>query len=213
MIFSDAEQGISISSDPGTASQAVALTVPTATGLGFRTLKWRVLVVDDTSNLGVVLGDRLGTAGIETWQARNGLDAILQFLEWRPDLILIDMYMPGMNGGESIRGIRQNAGGSRQDYRHGRRLDRDVRQSALASGADDFICKHFEMTSCLKKFTDCWKEKYGHRRLDRISFREGECKSGLVLMKLVSNCQKKRSNEILISAFYRDDNVPGNNRV
>jgi PAS domain S-box-containing protein len=66
----------------------------------------RILVVDDREeNLKVVV-DFLHWAGFETQEAVNGEDAIARFEQWNPDLILMDIRMPVMNGYEATRWIK-----------------------------------------------------------------------------------------------------------
>ena len=67
---------------------------------------YRVLVVDDkVENLKVVV-KFLSMVGFETKEAVNGVDAIEKFEEWEPDLILMDMRMPVMDGYEATRLIK-----------------------------------------------------------------------------------------------------------
>ncbi|MFZ4398721.1 MAG: PAS domain S-box protein [Bacteroidales bacterium] len=67
---------------------------------------YRILVVDDKeANLQVAVS-LLNLVGFETKEAVNGKDAILKFEEWNPDLILMDMRMPVMDGYEATRLIK-----------------------------------------------------------------------------------------------------------
>ncbi|MEI6061614.1 MAG: PAS domain S-box protein [Bacteroidota bacterium] len=67
---------------------------------------YRILVVDDKAeNLEVVV-TLLRLVGFETNEAVNGEDAIAKFEDWNPDLILMDMRMPVMDGYEATRRIK-----------------------------------------------------------------------------------------------------------
>ena len=67
---------------------------------------YRVLIVDNTpENLKVVV-NLLKIVGFETNEAVNGKDAITRFKEWNPDLILMDLRMPVMDGYEATRVIK-----------------------------------------------------------------------------------------------------------
>ncbi len=68
----------------------------------------KVLIVDDTVSELEVLSRILQKANIETIQATNGEDAIAMILSEPPDLVVLDVIMPGMNGFEVIRELRAN---------------------------------------------------------------------------------------------------------
>lgn len=69
--------------------------------------KKRILVVDDDDNLRSVLIDKLEASGFETAGATNGKEGLMKALEWRPDVILLDILMPIMNGQEMLRKLRE----------------------------------------------------------------------------------------------------------
>uniref|UniRef100_B8HNV1 Response regulator receiver modulated diguanylate cyclase n=1 Tax=Cyanothece sp. (strain PCC 7425 / ATCC 29141) TaxID=395961 RepID=B8HNV1_CYAP4 len=67
-----------------------------------------VLIVDDSpASLGI-LSDLLETAGFEVWVARSGISAIEKLNHALPDLILLDVMMPGLDGFETCRRIKAN---------------------------------------------------------------------------------------------------------
>ncbi|NVN93926.1 MAG: PAS domain S-box protein [Bacteroidetes bacterium] len=68
--------------------------------------KYRILTVDDKEENLQVVGKLLNLVGFETKEAVNGEDAIEKFMEWNPDLILMDLRMPVMDGYESCRQIK-----------------------------------------------------------------------------------------------------------
>ena len=69
----------------------------------------RVLIVDDSPTERHVLNDMLTKAGYEVVASDNGEDAILKAKTARPDLILMDVVMPRMNGFDACRRIRSGA--------------------------------------------------------------------------------------------------------
>ncbi len=69
----------------------------------------RVLIVDDDKDLGELLEMTFAMLGdIEVFRVFNGQDGYDKAVEVKPDLIIMDYKMPGMNGWESARLIRDN---------------------------------------------------------------------------------------------------------
>jgi DNA-binding response OmpR family regulator len=73
----------------------------------------RILVVDDDLTIGEVVGDYLRDAGLETRHAADGPSALSMAREWPPDLVVLDLMLPGLDGLEVCRRLRA-ARGSQQ---------------------------------------------------------------------------------------------------
>ena len=102
----------------------------------------RVLIVDDVKDNRVLLDQMLSPAGFVCFQATNGLETLAGLKEWKPQLILMDVHMPGMDGNETTRRIR--AGAEHRDVKIvaiTASAFEDDRQAATAAGADSFLAK------------------------------------------------------------------------
>jgi twitching motility two-component system response regulator PilH len=68
----------------------------------------KILIVDDSPTERHVLNDMLTKAGFEVVASDNGEDAIQKAKQVRPDLILMDVVMPGLNGFQATRAISRD---------------------------------------------------------------------------------------------------------
>ena len=68
----------------------------------------RILVVDDSATERYMLKDMLTKAGYDVISSENGEDAIVKSRQLKPDLILMDVVMPGLNGFQATRAISRD---------------------------------------------------------------------------------------------------------
>ena len=68
----------------------------------------KILIVDDSPTERHVLNDMLGRAGYEVVASDSGEDAIAKASQTQPDLILMDVVMPGLNGFQATRAISRD---------------------------------------------------------------------------------------------------------
>ncbi|MBK5276640.1 MAG: EAL domain-containing protein [Desulfuromonadales bacterium] len=101
-----------------------------------------ILVVDDDELMRVLLQNALSAAGFEAVQAEDGDSALSLFTELRPDLILLDVFMPGKDGCDTCRDIRKHPEGE-----HTPVLmitgsdDAELIHRSFEAGATDFFAK------------------------------------------------------------------------
>ena len=102
----------------------------------------RVLVVDDTPANVKLLEDLLGFHGYEVESASNGEDALAAMRSRTPDLVLLDVMMPGLSGYEVCRAMRADLHLAMLPVVMVTALeDRDERVKGIEAGADDFLSK------------------------------------------------------------------------
>jgi len=100
-----------------------------------------VLVVEDERKLAELLRDYLGQSGFETFCLGNGLDVVPRVREQMPDLILLDLMLPGRDGLEICKEIRTFS--TVPIIMVTARIEEIDRLLGLELGADDYICKPF----------------------------------------------------------------------
>jgi DNA-binding response OmpR family regulator len=102
-----------------------------------------LLVVDDNVDNADLLRDYLTSRGYHVVVAHSGDEALAQFEQTRPAIVLLDIMMPGRSGWDVCRLMKQHA-------EHGKSVrvimvtalrEWDDKQSALQQGADDYITK------------------------------------------------------------------------
>jgi signal transduction histidine kinase len=105
----------------------------------------RILIADDAASIRELMGLLLLPEGYELAFASNGPEALQKAAEFTPDLILLDVKMPGMDGFEVCRRLRANPLLAEVPVLMITALyDRDSRLQGIEAGADDFIGKPFD---------------------------------------------------------------------
>ena len=109
----------------------------------------RILLVEDALDLAQVIRRELTTAGYQVVHAADGPTALQRFAEQEPDLILLDWMLPGMDGLEVLRRIRQkSAVPVLMLTARSEEVDRVI---GLEVGADDYLTKPFGMRELLAR--------------------------------------------------------------
>jgi two-component system, cell cycle response regulator DivK len=122
------------------------------------TMSKRILVVEDQEDNRQILRDLLGAAGYEMLEAENGQQAVDMVSQKAPDLILMDIQLPVMDGYEATRQIKANPEWKRipiivvTSYA----LSGDEEKARLA-GCDDYVTKPYSPRHLLGKVREYLK--------------------------------------------------------
>lgn len=110
-----------------------------------------VLVVDDTRDCLVILRSMLEGSGFEVRTAQSGADALAQIEERIPDVVLLDVMMPGMSGLEVVERLRADHATARIPViLVTARSDDDDVMAGYRAGADYYITKPCTMQEVLR---------------------------------------------------------------
>ena len=103
-----------------------------------------ILIADDDPDILALVSFRLERAGYEVVQARNGEEAVQLALARRPDLAVIDVMMPRIDGYEATRQLRRQEETSRMPIilLTARVQEEDIARG-FDAGADDYVRKPF----------------------------------------------------------------------
>jgi DNA-binding response OmpR family regulator len=102
-----------------------------------------VLVVDDEPTIAEVVGRYLERAGYETLEAADGPEALRVAEDGRPDLIVLDVMLPGIDGIEVMRQLHERPGRPVPVILLTARGEESDRLAGLRRGADDYVVKPF----------------------------------------------------------------------
>lgn len=109
----------------------------------------KILLVEDAADLAQVIARELEGAGYAVWVAGDGARALALQAEHEPDLVILDWMLPGMDGLEVMRRLRQvTAVPILMLTARGEEADRVI---GLELGADDYMSKPFSMRELLAR--------------------------------------------------------------
>jgi PAS domain S-box-containing protein len=111
--------------------------------------RWRILVVDDLAEARELLVRLLRPLGFEVRQAANGLEAVALADRWQPDLVWMDLAMPGLDGLEAVRRIQAQALSPPVIIALTAHAFMEEWPTVLAAGCDDVLHKPFQEDSLL----------------------------------------------------------------
>jgi two-component system alkaline phosphatase synthesis response regulator PhoP len=101
----------------------------------------KILVIDDEPKIVEICQDYLRAAGFEVVSAGDGLQGLTTARREKPDLVVLDLMMPGMDGLDVCRGLRRE--GNTPIIMLTARVEESDKLVGLELGADDYITKPF----------------------------------------------------------------------
>lgn len=129
-------------------------------GLTKNTKKRRILVVDDEPNIVQTLKDRLEMNDYEVITACNGKEGLETAISEQPQVILLDIIMPLMDGHEMLEALRKNPKGKDISVimLTARSQTEDIVR-ATACGIEDYIVKPFDLSELLEKIERIYENR------------------------------------------------------
>jgi two-component system OmpR family response regulator len=112
----------------------------------------RILVAEDETSLNDLLQDALRMSGYETISAKHGLEALRLIREEKPDLVILDINMPQLDGFGVIEKLR-NENNNVPVIVLTARDQNDDKSIGFGLGADDFVTKPFGLEELLMRVT------------------------------------------------------------
>jgi DNA-binding response OmpR family regulator len=129
----------------------------------------RVLVVEDESDTIFLLKQILRIAGFNVMSATSGREALTKMAENQPDLVLLDLMMPEMDGWETMTHMRQMISGLPVIIVSALGTKEDVVRG-LHAGADDYIAKPFYNAEVTERVKAVIRRAYKPREISRLVF-------------------------------------------
>ena len=152
----------------------------------------RVLVVDDEPPIRRFLRASLLAQGYDVMEAEDGAKALEEIRRRPPDLLVLDLGLPGIDGLEVIRRLRGN-GAAMPIIVLSSRVDEAGKVEALDLGADDYVTKPFGMDELLARIRTAMRHRL-QQQGERPIFRSGD-----LTVDLVRRVVTARGNEVKLS--------------
>lgn len=132
-----------------------------------------MLVVDDEPSLVDAVATALGYAGFDVARAGSGSEALAKVAETLPDVIVLDVMMPGMDGISVCRELRARSVDSLILFLSARGEVSD-RVTALRSGGDDYVIKPFALAELIARVEAMARRRGAAGRSDLLHFADVE---------------------------------------
>lgn len=185
----------------------------------------KILIVEDNNDINELLRDML-SPNYEVIQTYSGTEALTQFQINKPDLILLDIMLPGKNGGQvlsEIRAVSNTPVIMLTAISHKKSV-----AEFLVNGADDYVTKPFDKEELLARILVCLRNKEGKEMLhpqfcgleldlERFELKKGQASIPLRLKEMeILNCLFQHPKQIftkekLYETVWGEKYLPGDN--
>lgn len=103
--------------------------------------KQKILFIEDDVVVSDMYTVKLKKEGFEVKQAFNGLEWLTALEDFHPDIILLDIMMPSMNGFETLQAIKKQTSNNSKIIMFTNIVDKEKLEEAILNGADKYIIK------------------------------------------------------------------------
>lgn len=126
-----------------------------------------ILITDDDAHIGNMLEEILVREGYDVLRAYSGTEALMILKNHQPDLVLLDLMLPGMNGEDVLTHIRDIP-----VIVVSARAEINDKVNLLLGGAVDYVTKPFDISELLARITVALRKKEINDISNSITFRE-----------------------------------------
>ena len=154
---------------------------------------YKILIVDDEENIVDLIEYNLKNAGFKTICATNGEDGLKLAMDENPDLIILDVMMPSMDGFEVVKALRKET--KVPVLMLTARTDEFDRVLGLELGADDYLTKPFSMRELIARVKAILRRTENEQKEER-----NQIKVGPIFMDIDSHKIFVNEEEIQLTA-------------
>jgi len=171
-------------------------------------LKKKILIIDDSAFITEYISKVLSQAGYQTFTASEGGEGIKKVKEYAPDLVLLDVILPDMEGFDVCRILRADQSNNlRPIIMLTSQHDENDKLKGLELGADDYITKPFNDRELLSRVNNTLKRIDRNRYANPLTGLEGN-------LRIESEISNKLTDDVKFSVLYADlDNFKAFNDV
>jgi diguanylate cyclase (GGDEF)-like protein len=170
--------------------------------------KKKILIIDDTEFMTKLITDLLEAAGYDVVAASNGAEGVQKVREEKPDLVILDVVMPGMDGFEVCKVLRDDESNNLMPIIMLTAQDNeDDKLAGLEIGADDYIIKPFNGRELVSRVRNTLKRIDRNRWANPLTGLQGN-------IEIQTEINQRIAKRVLFAVIYADlDNFKAYNDV